>query len=220
MTTAPLSTVSLSAAPVSAVPPSTAVRSLTESRPPCRRWSCAGLLAPATGTAAAAEVPASPRRPRQSGTRVLTVRSGWTATADAELPDAAGWSRSLAVAMVEALLSRRPVAQLNRWLSEDVLASVTLQQRRRRPGSGSNAVPRLISARVQHPAPRVAEVAAFLGVGRRPMVLAFRLEGFGARWLCTALEVGPPPEGLGRSVRGQDDPEAAEGESQQRVTGA
>ena len=34
--------------------------------------------------------------------------------------------------MVEALLAQRPVAQLNRWLAEDVLADISLQQRRRR----------------------------------------------------------------------------------------
>jgi hypothetical protein len=176
-----------------ALDPTAPVRPLAESRPPCRTW-------PSDGRSGAARVPgvaevgsaaaAGPPRCASPGTRVGLVRGPWTAKPDPELPPVAAWSASLAVAVVEALLARRPVAQLNRWLSEEVLASVTLQQRRRRAGSGAATPPALVLLRVQHPASRVAEVAAFLRVGRQPLVLALRLEGLGRRWLCTALELG------------------------------
>lgn len=207
----------MTALPTATVP--TAARPLAESRPPCRRWSSSSLIAvPGPDPSPAVERAPVPTRPRHGGGRVSVVRAGWTVGVDPDLPDVTGWSGSLAVAMVEALLSRRPVAQLNRWLSAEVLASITLQQRRRRSGSGSSAAPGLVCARVQHPAPRVAEVSAFLRVGRRPLVLAFRLEALGARWLCTALEVGPPPADSARSLRRQHHPETAESEPQQGRT--
>ena len=105
------------------------------------------------------------------------------------------WGSSLATAMVEALLAQRPVAQLNRWLAEEVLADISLHQRRRLAQGRRPAVPvTLRSLRVQHPQPEAAEVAALLIVGRRPMAMAFRLEALGDRWLCRALELGPRPE--------------------------
>ena len=179
-----------------ALDPTTPVRPLAESRPPCRTWQPVGrsgaARAPGVAEPGSAAVGAAPGPPEGAppGTRVGLVRAPWTARPDPDLPPAAAWSASLAVAVVEALLARRPVAQLNRWLSEEVLASVTLQQRRRRPGSGAATPPALVLIRVQHPASRVAEVSAFLRVGRQPLVLALRLEGLGHRWLCTALELG------------------------------
>ena len=179
-----------------ALDPTTPVRPLAESRPPCRTWPPDGRSgsARASGVAevgsTAVGAATGPPRGAPAGTRVGLVRGPWAVKPDPQLPPAAAWSASLAVAVVEALLAHRPVAQLNRWLSEDVLASVTLQQRRRRPGSGAATPPALVLLRVQHPASRVAEVSAFLRVGRQPLVLALRLEGLGHRWLCTALELG------------------------------
>ena len=96
------------------------------------------------------------------------------------------------VAVVQVLLAQRPVAQLNRWLAEDVLADVSLQQRRRRSARSRAAVPvTLVSLRVQHPAPDAAEVAAHLMVGARHLAVAMRLEALGDRWLCVALQLGP-----------------------------
>lgn len=216
----------MTALPTATVPPEVAARPLAESRPPCRRWSSSSLIAvPRAGPSSPVERASVPARPRHGEGRVSVVRADWTVDVDPDLPDVTAWSGSLAVAMVEALLSRRPVAQLNRWLSAEVLASVTLQQRRRRSGSGSSAAPGLVCARVQHPAARVAEVSAFLRVGRRPLVLAFRLEALGARWLCTALEIGPAPAEPtpaepARSLRRQHHSETAEGEPQQRCAGS
>ena len=39
--------------------------------------------------------------------------------------------------------------------------------------------------------PLAVEVAAHFKLGRRSIALAFRLEEFYGRWLCTAVELGP-----------------------------
>ncbi len=99
------------------------------------------------------------------------------------------------VAIVQVLLAQRPVAQLNRWLAEDVLAEVSLQQRRRRASRVRAAVPvALLSLRVQHPTPDAAEVAAHVVVGVRHLAVALRLEAFGERWLCVAFQLGSSSE--------------------------
>ena len=120
------------------------------------------------------------------------MKARWTASPRADLPDAVEWSATLAVAIMQALLMQRPATQLNRWLEEDVLTAIGIHQRRRRAAGPRPAVPVSVqSIRVQHPAAEVAEVAAQLSVGRRPTIMAFRLDALGDRWLCTALELGP-----------------------------
>jgi len=99
---------------------------------------------------------------------------------------------SLAQALVEALHALRPIAQLNRWVADDVLAGIYLQQRRRRAETGrATSPPVLRSVRLQHPHPEVAEVSAHVRLQGRSVAVAFRLEASGDRWLCTALEAGP-----------------------------
>lgn len=176
------------------------VRPLIESRPPC-----AGVSRPPVLPVVPDQPPLDLREneaeepdpavtgARMGGTRLVKAR--WTATPRAGLPDAVAWGSSLATAMVETLLAQRPVAQLNRWLAEEVLADIRLHQRRRLTQGRRPAVPvTLRSLRVQHPQPEAAEVAALVTVGRRPMAMAFRLEALGDRWLCRALELGPRPE--------------------------
>lgn len=166
-----------------------------ESRPPATVWAPPPVgVEPPVQPALDLRPPGAdqdPPQPRQPALRVHTVRARWTARPRRDLPDAEAWSSSLAVAMVEALHVRRPIAQLNRWLSDEVLADISLR-RRRRAGEDDAAVPPVLrSLRIQHPHPAVAEVAAHLLLGRRPLVLAFRLEAWDGRWLCTALELGP-----------------------------
>jgi hypothetical protein len=87
------------------------------------------------------------------------------------------------------MLAQRPLAQLNRWLADDVLSAVTMQQRRHRLHQGRVVRPVLVrSVRVQHPGAEAAEVSAHVVVGIRNSAVAFRLEALGDRWLCTALE--------------------------------
>ena len=120
---------------------------------------------------------------------VTLVRARWTVRPRRNLPDAGEWGASLAVAMLQALLSQRPIAQLNRWLSDDVLSLVSRQQRRRRTERDRAVWSVLLrSLRVQHPGAEVAEVSAHVVIGNRDTAVAFRLEALGERWLCTALE--------------------------------
>ena len=82
------------------------------------------------------------------------VRARWTARPRSGLPDAGEWSASLVVAVVQALFAQRPIAQLNRWLADDVLCAVARQQRQYRSAPARTVVRvGLRSVRVQHPAP-------------------------------------------------------------------
>jgi hypothetical protein len=92
---------------------------------------------------------------------------------------------------MQTLLGQRSVGTLNRWVVEEVLAAISICQRRSLSLRGRTAVPiALRSIHVQHPDPEVAEVSAHLAIGKRSAAMAFRLEALGDRWLCTALELG------------------------------
>ena len=180
---------------VSAAVPRLVVRPLVESRPPAVSWVPAPLrsVPPDQPTLDLAEPDVVDlAQPRQPGARVTVTRARWTVRPRPDLPDAAEWSASLIVAVVQALLAQRPIAQLNRWLADDVLAAVSRQQRRRRSAPPRTVVPvGLHSLRVQHPHPEVAEVAARVAVGGSSTPVALRLEALGTRWLGTALELDP-----------------------------
>ncbi|SDS88116.1 hypothetical protein SAMN04488543_2571 [Friedmanniella luteola] len=160
------------------------VTPVVESRPDARHWAV-----PAPAPAAAAAQPALDLRPAGDPLVVLTGPDA-AAAVPAGLPDARAWSVALAVALLEVLAGRRPCAQLGRWLEADVLTALAGRLPRRRAGAPA-PVPGLRSVRVQHPAAGVAEVAVHGRLGERPVPLALRLEARQARWLVTALEVGP-----------------------------
>ncbi len=166
---------------------SSAVRVLPSSRPEARTW-----LAATARRELLERGPAAPRRPAGSG-RVDRVGRAWAARVDEDLPDAARWSAWFAVAVGEAVLGRRPATQLAGWTSPEVLAGLARRQRLRR---ADVVAPRtvMLSGRVQHPAPRVAEASAVLRAGTRLLVLALRFEGGADRWVCTALDAGLTPE--------------------------
>ena len=125
------------------------------------------------------------------GVRVSTVKARWAARPRPGLPDAQEWSTTLALAVIQALVGLRPVAQLNRWVVDEVLVAISMYQRRSLALHGRIVIPAGVrSVRVQHPDPGVAEVAAHVSIGRRSAAMAFRLEALGDRWLCTALELG------------------------------
>lgn len=187
---------------MTSAPSAVRVRPLAESRPPCRTWQPSILAASDTNQPPLdlsldeydqlSGHPTVVARPDHGGVQATLVRSRWCARQDPRLPDARGWSTSLALALVETLHGHRPIAQLNRWVDDDVLAAISLYRRRHRAGSGRLATPPgLRSVRVQHPAADVAEVSAHLTIGRRSVAVAFRLEAAGERWLCTAAEFGP-----------------------------
>jgi len=136
-----------------------------------------------------AEIAASQDR----GVRLSTVRARWAAQPRPELPDPQQWGARLALAIIQTLLGQRPVAQLNRWMVEEVLAAISMSQRRNLKISGRIALhTALRSVRVQHPGTDVAEVSAHVAIGKQSAAMAFRLEALGDRWLCTALELAPP----------------------------
>jgi len=119
------------------------------------------------------------------------VKASWAARQRPGLPDAREWSTTLALAVMQTLLGQRPVAQLNRWVAEEVLVAISIYQRRSLSLHGRIVVPTALrSVRVQHPDPEVAEVSAHLVIGKRSAAMAFRLEALGDRWSCTALELG------------------------------
>jgi Family of unknown function (DUF6459) len=137
---------------------------------------------------------AEPMATNDRGVRVRTVKACWAAQPREELPDAEKWSTTLALAVIQALLGQRPVAQLNRWMVEDVLAAISMYQRRTLRAQGRKAVPAALrSVHVQHPSPEAAEVSAHVVIGKQSAAMAFRLEALGHRWICTALQVGARP---------------------------
>ena len=176
-------------------PPATLlrVRPLVESRPPATSWrppttSPIGTNQPPLDLTGPAQVNLLQPTGREVSSTV--VRSRWTVCPRRDLPDAREWGATLALAVLQALLAQRPIAQLNRWLADEVLSAVSLQQRRRRtePRRAARQVV-LRSVRVQHPVAEVAEVSAHLLVGTDHTAAALRLEARGDRWLCTAFEL-------------------------------
>jgi len=171
------------------------LRPLVESRPPAVTWGTPPTVAvpPDQPTLDLSEPQAvGSARPRAADVRTMIVRARWAAEPRVGLPDASEWGASLVMAVVLALLGQRPVAQLNRWLADDVLSAVARQFRQHRATAPRRVVPvGLYSVRAQHPQPEVAEVAARVRVGRSSAAVALRLEALGDRWLCTALELDP-----------------------------
>jgi Family of unknown function (DUF6459) len=143
--------------------------------------------------------------PNDRGIRVTTVNARWAARPRRGLPDAQVWSTKLALAIIQTLLGQRSAVQLNRWIVEEVLAAISICQRRSLLRHGRTAVPTALrSVHVQHPDPEVAEVSAHVAIGRRSAAMAFRLEALGDRWLCTALELGAGIESPGGLRLGHD----------------
>jgi len=173
--------------------PTSSVQWLIESRPPSLSW-----CRPSPQQSNQPPLDFGDREPdhlialsNDRGVRVSMVKARWTARQRAGLPDAREWSTAFALAVIQTLLGQRSVAQLNRWVAEDVLASISMYQRRSLRVNGRTAVPAALrSLRIQHPDPEVAEVSAHVAFGKRSAAMAFRLEALGERWLCTALELG------------------------------
>ena len=169
------------------------VRQLIESRPPGRGWRppAISLIAPDQPPLDLTDPAAvNLAQPSGRGATAAVVRARWTVRPRRDLPDARQWGATVAVAVLQALLAQRPIAQLNRWLADDVLSAVSVQQRRRRTEPGRAVRPVVVrSVRVQHPGAEVAEVSAHLLVGTGHTAVALRLESLGDRWRCTAFEL-------------------------------
>lgn len=182
------------------------VQWLIESRPPSLTWSRSSPPQPNQPPLNLTE-PDYPEAaaPNDRGIRVSVVKARWAARQRTGLPDAREWSATLALAVIQTLLGQRPAAQLNRWVVEEVLAAISICQRRSLSLQGRTTVPAAVrSIHVQHPDPEVAEVSAHLAIGKRAAAMAFRLEALGDRWLCTALELGTRSESLANARLGHE----------------
>ena len=170
------------------------IQSLIESRPPSQTWSRPSPMQsnqPSLNLIDHEPDNAGPAAPNGQGVRVSLVKARWAARPRAGLPDVTEWSSTLGLAMIQALLGQRPASQLNRWVVEDVLAAISIFQRRSLRTNGQIAESiALRSIHIQLPEPEIAEVAAHVIVGKRSIAMAFRLEALSDRWLCTALELG------------------------------
>ena len=120
------------------------------------------------------------------------------------LPPVTAWSARLAAALAEVLDGQRPAGQLMRWVSSDVDAGLRAWARAKvlhpslaaatwgtqRLPSGRRGTRRVRSLRWTSPADGIAEVAAVIDGGPRPLVVALRLEGRDGRWVC--VHAGTP----------------------------
>jgi hypothetical protein len=165
-----------------------------ESRPPAASWRPA-----VAGRPGQPMLPGAPGgAPETAEVRRLLVTPPGAPAWEPQLRDPREWAAVLAVAVLQALHGQRPVQQLERWLDSDVLGAVgfAVRSRARDAGRGEHevrAAPQAAvrSVRVQCPTSRAAEVSVHLHLGRRSLAMALRLEAYGDRWLCTALELGP-----------------------------
>ena len=123
------------------------------------------------------------------------LRPAEARTPRSALPDPQPWAARLAQAVAEAIDEQRPLTQLARWVSDDVLDEVEARLHRLR--TSSPRPPRrgdlriricVMSVHVCEPEDGVAEVCAVVRRGGRSTAMALRLEGADGRWLCTALQ--------------------------------
>ena len=85
-------------------------------------------------------------------------------------------------ALVEVVNGSRPAAQLNRWITPEVMIQLQNQIAR-------NKMPRMgvRSIHVHETDDGVAEVSSVFGTPNRSFALALRLEGLDGRWRATSL---------------------------------
>lgn len=109
-------------------------------------------------------------------------------TGSTALPDPAQWSSSMARGIVEVLSGSRPIAQLRRWVSNDVwtqLESVLAHHTTPR----RSVAARVRATRVCHVRRHVIESAVLVTVGKKHHALALRLEAHRGRWVTTAISM-------------------------------
>ena len=121
---------------------------------------------------------------------------GVVATPRSALPAATPWTARLAQAIAEVVAGDRPLGQLVRWTTCEVLDTLTEQAvlRRRGPTAGpGRRRAQVRSLRVTEPADGVIEAAVLVVGAGRPLPMALRLEGLDGRWQCTVLELPTLP---------------------------
>lgn len=106
-------------------------------------------------------------------------------TSGRELPSVHQWSIRLVHGLVEVMNGMRPISQLTRWLTVDIMHQV-------KNHIYDHDLRKLAvrSVHVSEPGDGVAEVCAVFGTNNRCYALAMRLEGLDARWRVTNLTWG------------------------------
>ncbi|HVF05939.1 MAG TPA: Rv3235 family protein [Frankiaceae bacterium] len=106
-------------------------------------------------------------------------------TSREELEDPVPRAAMLTRALLEAMAGIRPVSQLSKWVTADVLAVMQASVVHRAARPAPTALRRVL---VSEPMPGIAEVTAIVDRGDRAEALALRLEGLDGRWVVTALQ--------------------------------
>ncbi|MGP4026567.1 Rv3235 family protein [Actinomadura sp. 3N407] len=89
--------------------------------------------------------------------------------------------------IVEILAGTRPAAQLS-LIAVPAVRREMARHRGTQSRGGRVVPPKVLSTRLQRPAPGVAETTAVVVISGRAHALALRLEHTRGRWRCTALE--------------------------------
>ena len=109
------------------------------------------------------------------------------ATSRIDLPTARQWSMRLVHALVEVVNGARPIAQLTRWITPEVMSQLQNHMSR-------NEMPQLVvrSINVHETDDGVAEISSVFGSQNRSFALAIRLEGLDGHWRATNFAVALP----------------------------
>lgn len=106
-------------------------------------------------------------------------------------PDPDKWAMALAVCAIQASEGLRPVGQLQRWVTAQILDAVEQRartaERLRRGRAVTNTSVFARSARAFEAAPGVVEAAVVVVQGQRTRAVSVRLEWRHKRWLATHL---------------------------------
>jgi hypothetical protein len=121
--------------------------------------------------------------------------TGAVTTSPGPLPDPAGLCCAVARGAVEAIRGDRPVAQLARAVTPEILEALTTRARlvRGLPRPGGGTVPRPVRvrrARVELVGSHTAEATVIVDDVDRVRAAAIRAEAHRGRWRIVALEIG------------------------------
>jgi len=188
----------MSSIPASAAPPAPVLRVVHSPAPrhtcPPRTRQTVLPLDWALPGGAPAEPPA-PRHLRVVRDPESTGAAEWDG-----LPHPGAWVARLGPAVFEVIAGERPIHQLTRWASRDILTVLARRHAaaQRHPAGRDRTPPgrRAQSVRVQSVAPGVIEATVVVRSGPRCRALAMRLEvvgrekASGPRWLLTACDIG------------------------------
>lgn len=111
-----------------------------------------------------------------------------------QLPHPTEWTARMARALIEAVAGERPVNQLTKWTTREVLLQVTIRAaaaRRHPAGKALSSPPRRVgSVRTCVVAPGIVEACAVVSGMTRARAIALRLEARDQRWIVTAMQLG------------------------------